>query len=148
MINQPKCSVCHGSDHVVRGVIQISSSVNDVYKKTRNNIIISGVLYSIVVFILAVIIILFLQRFIIKRIFTVGRIVHGVGEGDFITKIDVDSKDEIGTLSEQINYMIDGLHERFKLTKFVSKSTLEHVKGSDEITIGGEKKEMNLILLF
>jgi adenylate cyclase len=42
--------------------------------------------------------------------------------------------------------MIDGLKERFKLSKFVSKSTLDHVKRDDDIILGGEKK--NLTVLF
>lgn len=41
--------------------------------------------------------------------------------------------------------MIDGLAERFKLTKFVSRSTLEYVKSSDDISLGGEKRQMTVL---
>jgi adenylate cyclase len=38
LFNQPKCSRCHGLDHVVRGVLKISTPVDEVYMKTRENI--------------------------------------------------------------------------------------------------------------
>jgi len=145
LINQPKCSACHGIDHVVRGVIYISSPVNEVYKMARNNIIFSFILYLIIVLILTVLIILFLRKVIIGRILNVGSIVEGVGKGDFETKIRIDSSDEIGELGKEINSMIDGLRERFKLTRFVSRSTLEHIKDDSEISLGGAKKTLTIL---
>jgi adenylate cyclase len=145
LLNQPKCSRCHGLDHVIRGVIRISSSVNEVYERTQMNITLSAIIYSAVVFLLSLAIILFIRRVIITRIFKIGTVVEGVGSGDFKTKIAIQEQDELATLAHQINDMIDGLHERFKLTKFVSRSTLEHVKGDDDISLGGEKKVMTVL---
>jgi class 3 adenylate cyclase len=145
LINQPKCSGCHGQDHVIRGIIKISSPLNMVYEKTRENLILSVIIYGIVVMILSVAIIFFLRRIVIRRIFKIRERVYGVGEGDFKTKIEVTYPDEIGSLGDQINIMIDGLYERFKLTKFVSKSTIDHVKGAEEIELGGEKRNMTVL---
>ncbi len=145
LINQPKCAACHGLDHVIRGVIKISSPLNMVYEKTRQNLLISAGIYGIVVMILSLAIIFFLRRIVITRIFSIRERVNAVGEGDFKTKIRVTYPDEIGSLGDQINTMIDGLYERFKLSKFVSKSTIDHVKGSDEIELGGEKSNMTVL---
>ncbi len=145
LINQPKCARCHGIDHVIRGVLKISSPVNEIYRKTQNNILISIAIYGFVVFILTSIIIIFMRRVIISRIFKIGTVVERVGEGDFKTKVAVLYKDEIGVLSERINDMIDGLRERFKLTKFVSKSTLAHIQGDEDIRLGGEKKMLTVL---
>ncbi len=145
LINQPKCSGCHGINHVVRGVISISSPVNEVYRMARYNMIFSLVLYMLIVLILTLLIIQFLRKVIIGRILNVGSIVKGVGRGDFETKIMIDSEDEIGELGREINSMIDGLRERFKLTRFVSKSTLDHVKDDIEISLGGEKKILTIL---
>jgi adenylate cyclase len=41
--------------------------------------------------------------------------------------------------------MIDGLRERFKLTRFVSKSTLDHVRDDSDISLGGEKKTLTVL---
>jgi len=146
LLNQPKCSGCHGLNHVVRGVIMISTPVDDVYRMARNNVIISILLYAIVVFVLTLAIIIFLRKALIERILKIGVIVKNVGLGNFNKKFMVDRDDEIGDLGYEINSMIDGLKERFKLSKFVSKSTLDHVKQDDDIILGGEKK--NLTVLF
>lgn len=145
LFNQPKCSFCHGTDHVIRGILVISTSVNEVYKRSRENTYLSAIIYGTAVLLLSVSIIIFLHRFVIRRIFKIGTVVSAVGEGDFKTKINVIQSDEIGTLSRQINDMIDGLNERFKLTKFVSRSTLDHVMGSQDVLPGGEKKFMTVL---
>lgn len=145
LVNQPKCSRCHGIDHVVRGVIRISTSVDRAYEMTRRNVWISGALYGLVVAVLTVTLIIFIKRIVIGRILMIGRVVQGVGEGDFKTRTDVGGNDEIRDLGDRINRMIDGLNERFKLSKFVSRSTLEHVRNADEIALGGEKKTMTVL---
>jgi len=145
LINQPKCSSCHGTDHVVRGVVKISSPITGVLKKTRMNIVISAFIYAVVVFTLLLVLTIFLRMLVIRPVFRIGEVVRGVGKGDFNTKIPGAKQDELGHLANQINDMIDGLHERFKLARFVSKSTLEHVKGDGDIELGGEKKEMTVL---
>ncbi len=145
LINQPKCSVCHGVNHVVRGVISISSPVNEVYKMARDNIILSLILYLAIVIVLTIFIIQFLRKVVIGRILNVRSVVKKVGRGDFGTKILIDSSDEIGELGIEINSMIDGLKERFKLTKFVSKSTLDHVRDDNDTALGGEKKTLTIL---
>lgn len=145
LFNQPRCSACHGVDHVIRGVIKISSPVDEVYRRTRFNIALSAGIYGAVVFILLLAIVVFLDRFVITRIYAVRRVVSGVGQGDFRTKIGRIGRDEIGELSAEINRMIDGLHERFKLSKFVSRSTLDHVRDTQEIELGGEKRLVTVL---
>ncbi|MBN1498817.1 MAG: adenylate/guanylate cyclase domain-containing protein [Spirochaetes bacterium] len=145
LINQPKCSACHGTDHVIRGVIKISTPLNDVYDAAQKNTVLSIVIFLIVVIILTVFIIMFINRTIIRRVNTIGDVVNLVGEGDLTHKIQSSYSDELGYLSGQINSMIDGLREKLKLSKFVSRSTLEHVKNSEEISLGGEKKEVTVL---
>ncbi|HDP81289.1 MAG TPA: adenylate/guanylate cyclase domain-containing protein [Spirochaetes bacterium] len=145
LVNQPRCSGCHGVDHVIRGVISISTSVDRAYAMTRRNTWISGGIYGLVVAVLSVLIILFMKKIVIQRILSIGLVVQGVGRGDFKTKVAVTGNDEICRLGDSINEMIDGLNERFKLTRFVSRSTLEHVRSSDEIALGGEKKTMTVL---
>jgi len=89
---------------------------------------------------------LFTRYYLARRITTLGRIIKGVVNGDFISKIDVNSDDEIGELGNEINSMIDGLRERFMFSRFVSRSAVESVKGEIDIDPAGEKK--NLTVLF
>lgn len=146
LVNQPKCSQCHGIDHVVRGVIRIASPVDDIFLSIRDNTILAVVLYTITVILLSLIIVQFINRTIIKKILHIGQVVEDVGRGNFNQKINPSNKDEIASLSLQINTMIQGLRERFNLSKFVSKSTLEHIQNQENIELGGEKK--NLTVLF
>jgi class 3 adenylate cyclase len=145
LINQPRCSLCHGADHVIRGVIMISSPVDDLYRQTRANVLISLLLYGGAVLVLSLAIILFINRFVIRRVSVIGAVARRVGEGDFQTRIEKSGDDEIGELSREMNLMIEGLHERFKLSKFVSRSTLEHVRSADEVRLGGEKRRMAVL---
>jgi adenylate cyclase len=69
-----------------------------------------------------------------------------VGSGDFEIRSNLKSKDEIGRLSSQLNKMIQGLGERFRLGKYVSKTTEKYIKGSEDSTKVGKKD--NIVILF
>lgn len=144
LINQPKCSNCHGIDHVLRGVIKISTPIDDVYKQTNINTIQSAGIYGSVVLVLTITIFFILNRVVIRTRKITG-VVNLVGEGDLSEKIEDNYEDELGLLALKINNMIDGLREKLKLSKFVSKSTLDHVKTSEDITLGGEKKYVTVL---
>jgi adenylate cyclase len=145
LINQPKCSRCHGVDHVVRGVVQIVSPVDEVFEMTQENTVISTIIYGGVVGLLTITIIVFIHVVILKRIFKMRQVVTLVGEGDFSTKLELKGGDELNRLGERINSMVDGLRERFRLSKFVSKSTLRYVQGDGQLMLGGEKKEVTVL---
>jgi class 3 adenylate cyclase len=55
-----------------------------------------------------------------------------VEAGDLGAAIRVQSRDEIGSLARSFNRMVEGLKERFELTKYVSSGTIEAVKTSQE----------------
>jgi class 3 adenylate cyclase len=55
-----------------------------------------------------------------------------VEAGNLDAAIRVQSRDEIGSLARSFNRMVDGLKERFELTKYVSGGTIEAVKTSQE----------------
>lgn len=145
LINQPRCSGCHGTDHVVRGVIRVAASLDTVYAQTLKNVWIAGGIYAAVVAVLSILLLAFIRRVIIKRILEIGGVVERVGAGDFKTEVRVRGADEISQLGLRINGMIDGLNERFKLSRFVSRSTLAHIQGSDEIALGGEKRHLTVL---
>ncbi len=71
----------------------------------------------------------------------VGRLVSGLGQiaiGDLSARVTVDSKDEIGKLSEAANTMADALHTKAKLAVQIGDGDLRHeVKlTSDRDTLG------------
>jgi adenylate cyclase len=132
LINLPKCTVCHGADHTVRGVIDIRSDVTEVIKAQAVTIGGAGVGFLAVVTILALIIGSFLRRVVLKPVQSIGKLCTAVTSGDFKGRVVVKSTDEIGVLARTVNTMVGGLHERFELTKYVSASTIGSLKASQE----------------
>ena len=132
LINLPKCTVCHGADHTVRGVIDIRSDVTAVIKAQAVTIGGAGVGFLVVVTILAFIIGSFLRRVVLKPVQSIGKLCTEVTSGNFKGRVAVKSNDEIGVLARTVNTMVGGLHERFELTKYVSASTIGSLKESQE----------------
>lgn len=134
LLNLPKCTRCHGSDHTVRGVISIQVDMTPTAKQARNNIIIASSIFVGIVMILFLILSSFLRRTIITPVKLIGHVCSEVTRGNFHEKVFIKAKDEIGDLGNKINTMVDGLYERFELSKFVSSATIQSIKNSDKGT--------------
>jgi len=132
LINLPKCTVCHGADHTVRGVIDIRSDVTGVVRAQAFTIGGAGIGFLVVVALLALVIGSFLWRVVLKPVQSIGKLCSEVTSGNFQGRVEMRSNDEIGTLARTVNTMVVGLRERFELTKYVSSSTLDSLKASQE----------------
>jgi len=64
------------------------------------------------------------------------------GEYDF--QIDASAHDEIGKLATSFNDMVKGLKERFLISKFVSASTVEMIRGGGNLKLGGERRNVTV----
>ena len=128
LLNLPKCTNCHGSTHTIRGVIDIQSDITISAKQQRNSIIIAGSLFLGVVIVLAILLTQFMTNTIIRPVKTISEVCMGVTGGDFDRRVDIPNNDEIGSLGTTVNTMVEGLHERFMLSKYVSNSTLESLR--------------------
>ncbi|HPF07665.1 MAG TPA: adenylate/guanylate cyclase domain-containing protein [Spirochaetota bacterium] len=117
-----------------------------LYSRGQENMVLTIFLYAIIIITAISFITLFTRYYLTRRIIALGRVIKGTADGDFVSKIDINSDDEIGELGNEINSMIDGLRERFMFSRFVSKSALQSVKGEIDIDPAGEKK--NLTVLF
>ena len=124
LLNLPKCTVCHGSDHTVRGVIDIRSDVTSTIR-TQNLTLGGGIAgFVIVVGLLAFFIGSFLRSLVLSPIQAIGGLCAQVANGDFEGRVETRAKNEIGDLARTVNQMVGGLRERFELTKYVSKGTI------------------------
>jgi len=61
----------------------------------------------------------------VKRI---GRVCAEVASGRFEGRVEVGNSDEIGSLARTVNTMVEGLYERYELTKYVSAGTIGAIK--------------------
>ena len=134
LLNLPKCTGCHGSDHTIRGVIAIRTDMTPTVLQARNNIVVAACIFAGVVVMLFLILSLFLKRTIIAPVQCIGHVASEVSKGNFREKVSIRTSDELGELGAKINSMVDGLYERFELSKYVSSSTLASIKHSEKGT--------------
>ena len=124
LINLPKCTGCHGSDHTVRGVIDIRTDVTTIIR-TQNITIGAGFLgFFLVVGFLAYFISTFLHNLVLSPVQAIGQLCAQVTSGRFEGRVELAAKNEIGDLARTVNQMVGGLRERFELTKYVSQGTI------------------------
>ncbi|UCF96047.1 MAG: adenylate/guanylate cyclase domain-containing protein [Spirochaetaceae bacterium] len=140
LLNLPKCTGCHGSTHTVRGVINITTDITPVVNQQRNNLLIASGFFVAVVLVLTLLLSLYLHGTLIRPVKHIGEVCTTVTAGDFSAHVIVPNRDEIGELGETVNQMVEGLYERFELSKFVSSSTIQSIRDQDK----GAKREMTL----
>lgn len=143
--NKTDCMQCHSSEFPYRGIIHFKLSIAGTYAqidKTRNFLLIFFIFVGII---LGMSLIILLRTFILLPVFRIRDAVKQLGTGDFKARVELKSGDELGELAGEINKMIKGLEERFKLSKYVSSST-RSIVASDETA--EETKKVNVTVLF
>jgi hypothetical protein len=118
LYNNPPCQQCHGTDHIVRGVIKITADRTEDVLSLRRALALTAGFFVVLVPILAAVMSLFLRRSVIRPV------------------------REIGQLGRTVNQMAEGLYERFQLSKFVSGSTLASIHG------GAQSRGEDVTMLF
>ncbi|MBI3455653.1 MAG: HAMP domain-containing protein [Candidatus Rokubacteria bacterium] len=107
--NLDKCQECHGTDHQVRGVVQISIGLDKLdadLRAARNRQIIVAALTILGV---AGVLVVSMGRLVLRPIARVAGAARRIGGGDFDARVAVASQDEIGELGRVINDMADRL---------------------------------------
>lgn len=147
--NEAACQKCHSPelspDPDVRGVIRVTTSLSDVDRRIRQNTMILVAIWAVVVALLTILVIQGMRRLVLTPLRNIGAVAGQVEQGNLDARVTVTSEDEIGTLGRQINRMIEGLRERLKLTKFVSRATLEQVVSDAPLALGGEKRTQTVL---
>jgi class 3 adenylate cyclase len=141
LANLPNCALCHGANHMIRGVLRITTDITDAIIRPRRTLALAGAFFAAAVAILTVILTQFLRRSVIRPVQRIGEVCKYVTQGHFDRKVDLERNDEIGDLGDTVNQMVGGLHERFELSKFVSASTLRSLRGGEQ----GRKVELAIL---
>lgn len=104
--NSTECFHCHGSSRKILGAMVMKTDVEDVYKTVIYQMMRSLAL-TLFAFILAVVVInFFVKKFIKNPLDKLVEAVHKFAKGEMVTIINY-PKDEIGTLCETFNYMVN-----------------------------------------
>jgi adenylate cyclase len=128
LINLPKCAVCHGSDHTLRGVIDIQSDVTESVRQQRTSVVTASLFFLGLVLVAGLALSAVLRKIVITPVQQIGAVCEAVTKGDFDRRVTVGQDDEIGRLGTTVNEMVQGLKERFHLSRFVSGSTIRSIQ--------------------
>jgi methyl-accepting chemotaxis protein len=111
-----KCSGCHAAEEEARGILMISTSLDDMYaslESSRNKWLLYGIATIIIVALaLGFLITGIITRPVEKTVTMLKEIAEG--KGDLTRRLEVSSKDEIGMLAFWFNNFVNGLQIMFK----------------------------------
>lgn len=142
LLNSPPCTACHGTDHTIRGIIEVTTDLTEEFAGPRNSLLIAGAFFLVLVTALALVLTQFLRRAVIAPVTRIGAVCDQVAAGRFDSRVQVTSRDELGQLGSTVNTMVEGLFERFELSKFVSSSTVQSIRD------GAKGKRETVTMLF
>ena len=103
--NQERCQGCHGTDHKVRAVIQVATSMEPVMAEVRlqrNRQIMIGIMTILAA---AALLALALRQVVVRPIHELAAVARRIGEGDFEARARAGSGDEVGELGLALNDM-------------------------------------------
>lgn len=139
ILNLPDCRTCHGTEHFLRGVAHYKVSVDEVFRQINNSRNILTLFFLITAFAISVILILMMQKIVVKPIISIGRVVAKVGAGNLDIQTNIKSNDELGLLGSKLNEMISGLRGKRILeleNKEIETRNRENKKYLDNINEG------------
>lgn len=142
--NFERCFLCHGSDHKLRGVLMISTSMDvthaDIAEQKKNLFVISLGTLLTTGFLLR----FSISRFIVNPVRKVSDRIQDIseGEGDLSKRLEVGSGDEIGNLAKGFNVFAEKLSKLISqvvsTSAKVSSTSSQVMTGTMEIMEGAE----------
>jgi class 3 adenylate cyclase/HAMP domain-containing protein len=116
LLNQEKCQGCHGSEHRVRAVVRVATSMAPVLGELsaqRNRQILIGALTILAA---GGVLAAAMRQLVVRPIQGMAAVARRIGSGDFEARVAAPSRDEIGQLGQAINDMTGRLaHARNEL---------------------------------
>ena len=121
IINKETCQGCHGSDHKVRAVVRVATSMEPVFaevRRLRNRQLLIAVLTILAA---AAVLTIAMRSNIVRPIGALSAVARRVGEGDFEARASAGARDEIGELGGAFNEMTSRLTRAH--TELAAKNT-------------------------
>jgi two-component system NtrC family sensor kinase len=145
LINKPECHGCHGDQGKVVGALVLSLSLNEMRHDIAQQNLKYLVLFAFTTLMISMAILLGVNRIFLGPLKHLQKGTETIERGDFKYQIQVVSKDEIGSLTENFNRMTQKLRNLFEELEdknrkladqhlLLSRSQEEWQKTFDEIT--------------
>ena len=110
ILNRPECFQCHDKGKKIIGVLTVANSLKEmdtmISKIEIHSIILAIITIAFLSFVLGFLFLKFINVPIKKLTETMKK----AEEGDFTVRVNVKSRDEMGSLAENLNIMIEKLH--------------------------------------
>jgi len=109
ILNKEKCQGCHGSDHKVRAVVRVATSMEPVFgevRRLRNRQLLIALLTILAA---ATVLTVVMSSVVVRPIGALSAAVRRVGDGDFEARAPAAARDEIGELGGAFNDMTSRL---------------------------------------
>jgi class 3 adenylate cyclase/HAMP domain-containing protein len=119
--NQEKCQGCHGTDHKVRAVVRVATSMEPVFAEVarhRNRQLAIG---AITIVVAGTLLALAMRRIVLRPVAHLATAARRVGGGDFDARVPAIGRDELGQLGALFNDMTGRLAQAY--TDLESKNT-------------------------
>src|SRR2546421_1472507 len=119
--NQEKCQGCHGSDHQVRAVVRVATSMEPVLAEVarhRNRQLAIGILTIVAA---GAVLTVAMRRIVLRPVEQLADVARRVGAGDFSARAPMVARDELGQLGSAFNDMTGRLAEAY--TELEPKNT-------------------------
>lgn len=129
----------------ITGYYAVAKSLTSALEPLTNlQYLIFGI--GIVAIIGAIIVSVWITGRITKPISLLVEGVERIEQEEFEREVPVISNDELGQLTRSFNNLVQSLRERLLMLKFVSKATLDAIKGNlSKIEPGGERREITVL---
>jgi class 3 adenylate cyclase/HAMP domain-containing protein len=109
ILNKEKCQGCHGSDHKVRAVVRIATSMEPVFAEVRRHRNRQLLIAALTILAAAAVLTVAMRSVVVRPIAELSTVARRIGDGDFAARAPDAARDEIGELGGAFNDMTSRL---------------------------------------
>jgi len=113
ILNKEKCQGCHGSDHKVRAVVRVATSMEPVFSEVRRHRNRQLLIAALTILAAAAVLTIAMRSVIVRPIVALSAVARRVGDGDFEARASAEARDEIGELGGAFNDMTSRLTKAY-----------------------------------
>lgn len=114
--------------------------------KSSIEILTFTLIIGFIIIIIGIISSIFITKALTKNVKILFKDIERIGEGDFTTRCNIETKDEIGILAKVFNQMVDNLTKLIKSTNAVATDVLEKTSTLQSITQDSVKASQELAI--
>jgi class 3 adenylate cyclase/HAMP domain-containing protein len=103
--NQEKCQGCHGTDHQVRAVVRVATSMEPVFAEVRRLRDRQLLIAVLTIAAAAAVLTVSMRSIVVRPLETLAVAARRVGAGDFTARAPATARDELGALGAAFNDM-------------------------------------------